>query len=207
MSQWDYSENGMYFITIVCNNRINWFGKIENCKMILSNFGKIVNDEWMKSFEIRNELFLDEYIIMPDHLHAIVLLKKMVDNNGSDDTVVDNGIVETHGHFPIEPHGRFLVETHGRASLSSVEPTNNSIFQRKPKSISSFMAGFKSATSNEIDNFIDNNGLEISKFNKNNRLWQPNYYDRIIRNESEYYKRKNYIINNPLKWNDDKSNR
>jgi hypothetical protein len=76
-------------------------------------------------------------------------------------------------------------------SDDTVEPTNNSIFQRKPKSISSFIAGFKSATSNEIDNFIDNNGLEISKFNKNNRLWQPNYYDRIIRNKSEYYKRKN----------------
>jgi REP element-mobilizing transposase RayT len=204
MPKWDYAGNGMYFITIMCNNRINWFGKIENRKMILSNFGKIVNNEWMKSFEIRNELFLDEYIIMPDHLHAIVSLKKMIDDNGTDDMA----------GFPVDGNvdndmtvGDDIVETHGRAFLSCTKPTNNPILQRKSKSISSFMAGFKSATINEIDNFIDDNGLEILKFNKNNRLWQSNYYDRIIRNESEYYKRKNYIINNPLKWNDDKCNR
>jgi hypothetical protein len=86
MPQWDYSGNGVYFITIVTQNRVCNLGHINNGKMIFSEFGKIINDEWLKSFEIRNELFLDEYIIMPNHLHAIVVLDNtQTTNNGSHD--------------------------------------------------------------------------------------------------------------------------
>ena len=74
MPNWDYAGNGIYFITIVTQGRECVLGNIVNNKMVLSNFGKIVNCEWRKSFEIRNELHLDEYIIMPNHLHAIVIL-------------------------------------------------------------------------------------------------------------------------------------
>ena len=76
MPQWDYSGDGIYFITMVTQNRDCNLGHINDGEMIFSEFGKIVNDEWLKSFEIRTELFLDEYIIMPNHLHAIVLLNK-----------------------------------------------------------------------------------------------------------------------------------
>ncbi|MGM0567302.1 MAG: hypothetical protein ACQESX_11130, partial [Bacteroidota bacterium] len=72
MPEWDYSGNGVYFITLVTQNRECNMGVIENNKMNLSGFGKIVEGEWLKSFEIRHELYLDEYIIMPNHLHAIV---------------------------------------------------------------------------------------------------------------------------------------
>ena len=68
---WDYSGNGMYFITLVTQHRECNLGQIINDEMVLSGFGEIVNIEWNKSFEIRTELFCDEYIIMPNHLHAI----------------------------------------------------------------------------------------------------------------------------------------
>jgi REP element-mobilizing transposase RayT len=78
MPQWDYSDNGLYFITIVTQNRECNLGNIVEKNghvcVQLSDFGKIVRDEWLKSFEIRNELFRDEYIIMPNHLHAILVL-------------------------------------------------------------------------------------------------------------------------------------
>jgi REP element-mobilizing transposase RayT len=73
---WDYSANGIYFITLVTQHRICNLGEIVNQQMQLSDFGKIVDAEWKKSFEIRNELFCNEYIIMPNHLHAIIILKK-----------------------------------------------------------------------------------------------------------------------------------
>jgi len=66
------------------------------------------------------------------------------------------------------------------------------------------MGGFKSATTNKIDDFIDSNNLDIPKFNRKNRLWQTNYHDHIIRNDKSYYNILNYIKNNPLKWDDDK---
>lgn len=71
-------------------------------------------------------------------------------------------------------------------------------FQRQPKSISSFVAGFKSATVKRIDDWIDANQPTMAKFNKNNPLWQSNYYDHIIRDEMEYRHIAEYIVRNPI---------
>ena len=129
---WDYSANGMYFITLVTQNRDCIFGKIENDAMQLNNWGKLVETEWYKSFEIRTELFCNEFILMPNHLHAIVIIDK----------------TETHYFEPtnenklfVDTHGVPVVDTHGLAYLPSQPPMP----QRKTKSISSFVAGFKSS--------------------------------------------------------------
>ena len=55
----------------------------------------------------------------------------------------------------------------------------------------------------KIDDFIDENNLNIPKYNRNNHFFQPDYYDHIIRNEGEYQGIKNYIKNNPAKWIED----
>ena len=200
MPGWDYSGNGYYFITIVTQNRECNLGKIEHNKMTLSNFGKIVETEWIKSFEIRNELFCDKYIIMPNHLHAIIILKKTIIEN-MDDLHELHKLHELHGL-----HG-LHVETHGRASLQSTkQSTKQSNFVRKPKSISSFIGGYKSAINSKIDDYIDENNLDIPKYNRNNHFFQPNYHDYIIRNDTECQHIINYIINNPKNWNKDKFN-
>ena len=64
------------YTTRVCN-----LGEIINDEVHLSDFGQIVNDEWYKSFEIRDELFLAIFIIMPNHIHAIVGISKMNNDN------------------------------------------------------------------------------------------------------------------------------
>jgi hypothetical protein len=74
---------------------------------------------------------------------------------------------------------------------------------RLPKSISSFIAGFKSSVNSKIDDYIDIQQLKIPKYNRNNHFFQPNYHDHIIRNEMEYINISNYIINNPINWNHD----
>ncbi len=68
----DYSYPGWYFITICTNEHKNLFGKINNAKMQLSSLGEIVKTEWEKTIDIRREIELDEYIIMPNHLHFLV---------------------------------------------------------------------------------------------------------------------------------------
>jgi len=206
MPNWDYSNSGYYFITIVTPNRECNLGEIvktsDGASVNLSDFGKIVKNEWYKSFDIRNELFLDEFIIMPNHLHAIIILEKIKNKK----TINMNGLHGTGTH----------VETHGRASLQSpeqsikpsteqsIKQSTEPIFIRKPKSISSFIAGFKSAIYSKIDDYIDENNLNIPKYNRNNHFFQPNYHDHIIRNNAEYERIKKYIINNPLNWDKDK---
>lgn len=76
MPNWDYSATGIYFITIVTQGRVCYLGEIIDGKMILSDFGIIANQQWYESFNIRNELFLNEFIIMPNHIHALIILKK-----------------------------------------------------------------------------------------------------------------------------------
>ena len=185
---WDYSADALYFLTIITQNREHNLGQIVNNEMIFSDFGKIVEREWFKSFEIRNELILHEFVLMPNHLHTIVEIY----------------------HEPVETHGH--VETHGRVSLpiepiEPIEPKTLILKQnppiRMPKSISSFIAGFKSAVNTKIDDFIDEHQLAIKKYNRNNHFFQPNYHDHIIRNQIEYQTISNYIINNPKNWNND----
>ncbi len=187
---WDYSSEAYYFITICCQHQKHYLGKIENHKMILSDYGKIVEKEWHESFALRCELFLDEFIIMPNHLHAIIIFDPVQTHGRASKTDDEK---ETHGRASL--HHDDFAQTHGRASLP---------FTRKPKSISSFIAGFKSGTTNKIDDFIDEMELPIKKFNRNNKFWHPNYHDHIIRNEGAYLNIKNYIINNPAKWEEDK---
>jgi REP element-mobilizing transposase RayT len=137
----------MYFITLVTQNRECNLGQINKGEMIFSSFGKIVNDEWLESFLIRDELLLDEYIIVPNHLHAIVILdKNRIEKNEMNGSDGSDGSDDSH------------VETHGRASLQSPQSQNESYkqpFVRKPKSISSFVGGFKSAVNSKIDDYID----------------------------------------------------
>lgn len=54
---------------------INWFGEIKNGKMVLNELAKVVDDEWNKTKEIRKNVELDYYVIMPNHFHGIAIIK------------------------------------------------------------------------------------------------------------------------------------
>lgn len=71
---YDYCQEGAYFITICTHKMSNHFGAIDNHKMILNSFGKIVETEWYRTTELRVnvEIYADEFIIMPNHFHGII---------------------------------------------------------------------------------------------------------------------------------------
>ncbi len=72
---YDYAQAGAYFITVCTQNRHHLFGKIIDGKMALNDVGGIVADEWMKTAEIRNNIKLDEWVIMPNHFHGILIIE------------------------------------------------------------------------------------------------------------------------------------
>lgn len=187
---WDYSADAYYFLTMVTQHRECNLGEIVSAEMILSDFGKIVETEWFKSFEIRDELILHESIIMPNHLHAIVEIRNEMNGIGG-----NTG--DSHGrvNLPIAPE--IPINPELLLTIKRNPPV------RLPKSISSFIAGFKSAVNTKIDDYIDEHNLSIPKYNRNNHFFQPNYHDHIIRNLIEYDAIKNYIVNNPKNWKSD----
>ena len=76
---YNYSSEGFYFITICTEGRRCLFGTIINGKMVLNDYGKIVDNEWQNTIKIRNgDVVLHEYVIMPNHIHAIIQIHRVV---------------------------------------------------------------------------------------------------------------------------------
>ena len=101
--------------------------------MGLNALGQIVQEEWLRTPQIRSEIELDEFVIMPNHFHAIVIITA----------------VGAHGVRPLNVAG---VETraHRRAPL-----------HRSPRTLGSLMAGFKSACTRRINRFFGNTGTSV----------------------------------------------
>jgi putative transposase len=74
LKEYDYSRAGAYFITICTYQRQLLFGNIINETMQLNDFGKIVEEEWKKTEQIRKEIIMDAYCVMPNHFHGIVII-------------------------------------------------------------------------------------------------------------------------------------
>ncbi|MBK8399117.1 MAG: hypothetical protein IPL26_28240 [Leptospiraceae bacterium] len=100
---WDYSSSGYYFITIVTKNREFLFGEILGGIMMLSDMGRIVEEEWKRSFEIRRELIIDEFVIMPNHIHGIVYVDDTIRIDRDDEKSV---VVEMYNQTHNETHSR-----------------------------------------------------------------------------------------------------
>jgi len=72
---YDYSQPGLYFITICCKDRTPIFGEVKNDEMILNPCGGIAKCEWLKTAEMREDVDVLEHVIMPNHMHGIILLR------------------------------------------------------------------------------------------------------------------------------------
>ena len=204
---YDYSSDGAYFITICAQNRMCLFGDVIDGEMALNQYGKIVEQELLRTPEIRKEVSLDVWMIMPNHIHAIVII------NGSGD-------VGAHGHAPLRgcadengAHGRAPRRgcaddngAHGRAPLRGCAdengahghaPLRNQRLYRKPKSLASLIAGFKSAVTTRINGMRDTPGQPV---------WQRNYWEHIIRNDNTHETIRRYVLENPRHWASDEEN-
>jgi hypothetical protein len=184
--QWDYASEGLYFITICTKNHQHFFGEIIDGKMILNEFGKIVQNEWIKSIEIRPDMHLElgEFIVMPNHFHAVIMIGENRYNtkqNVTDDCMCGGGC---GGYGRDAMH---CVSTGNRYENSVIQPKNK--FGVQSKNLASIVRGFKSA----VTTYSKKHG--ISEFH-----WQARYHDRVIRNSFSLTQIQNYIINNPKNW-------
>lgn len=69
---YDYSQEGFYFVTICTKNREMYFGDVVDYRMELSEIGKIVEQEWLNTKNIRENIDLDRFIVMPNHLQVLL---------------------------------------------------------------------------------------------------------------------------------------
>jgi len=76
LRDWDYSDPGYYFVTICTKDRICYFGKIVHSQVVLSDIGMIVFEEWKETEKKRHNIKLDSWIVMPNHIHGIIIITK-----------------------------------------------------------------------------------------------------------------------------------
>ncbi|MFK8268422.1 transposase [Capnocytophaga cynodegmi] len=177
---YDYSREGLYFITICCQNRAHYFGEIINEEMQLNEIGEIAQKCWRDIPNHFKNVLLHTFVVMPNHIHGII---EIVTPVGANQHLPYNETVNQHlphnetanYHLPDENRGK---------DLSPLRGTSNTI--------GSIVRGFK---------------IGVTKWVRSNtnihQIWQRNYYEHIIRNEASYFKIHEYIENNPAKWNED----
>ena len=172
---YDYSLPGKYFITICTKNKIPYFGKIENRKMVLSEIGHILKTEWLKTPSVRPDMniTLDEFVVMPDHFHAIIIIGK-----------------NQYNECRTAMHGGSTKTMHGGSTTPNTDSKNNyrNTFSPQIKNLASIIRGVKSTVT------------QYAKKMKIDFEWQSRFHDHIIHNDGDLERIRNYIRNNPENW-------
>ena len=150
---YDYSQSGAYFITICVQNHTCLFGKIitttNSAELELNEQGKMVQNIWHEMPLYNPGIVLDQCILMPNHLHGIII----IDASSQNSDLSLSGIVRTFKAISTKRYA---------------EGVTKYAWPRFP-----------------------------------GRLWQRNYWERVIRNEKELHAVREYIHYNPAKWEDD----
>lgn len=179
---YDYRDGGMYFVTICTKNRDRIFGEVRNGTMGLSEAGCIVADELQKTSIVRPYVTLDIWIIMPNHVHAIIRI------HPSDCECC-------RGNENSSQNGRRGVARYAPTNDVTDKFANESNEDRfigpPARSLGSIVRAFKSATTRSINLLRDAPGETI---------WQRNYHEHIIRDEDECLRIGQYIHDNPIHW-------
>lgn len=171
---YDYSQAGLYFITICCQNKVHLFGNVINKQMILNDAGKMI-EKWFN--ELQNkfpDVKCHEMVVMPNHIHFII------ENIGS-----------VGADLRVCPNDSNISKTEKRVSEILGEHAGSPLHR--------VFQWFKTMSTNEYIRGVKNNNW----IPFDGKLWQRNYWEHIIRNDQSYQKISDYIINNPSKWNDD----
>ncbi len=157
---YDYAQPGAYFVTVCTRDRECLFGEIVDGEVLLNLVGVAVRDEWLRTAQLRDNVALDAFVIMPNHFHGIVVI---TEGRG------------TARRAPTEQFGRPVAH-----------------------SIPTIMRAFKSATTKRTNEIRNNPGTPV---------WQRNYYEHVIRNETELNAIRQYILGNPANWQTDENYR
>ncbi|HZQ08356.1 MAG TPA: transposase [Anaerolineae bacterium] len=176
---YDYTQAGLYFVTIVAFGRELLF---EN-----SIFKRIVETYWKKIPQHFDSVSLDEFVVMPNHLHGIILIEDARRGEALPK------VSPLTGHRTTIQRKRTVNNVVGNASpLQSAMPR-----AVDSGSLGAIVGNFKSITARRIN---------AVRHSPSAPVWQRNYYEHIVRHEDDLNRIRAYILNNPTQWASDQEN-
>ncbi len=178
LPEFDYTQPGAYFITLVTFNRTHLFGEIVDGEFRSTPLGVIARREWFKTAELRSNITLseDEFVVMPNHIHGIIHLEECTSNAN-----------------PVKAQQRCAgtqqrcAGTQQRCAPTPFQPIQSA-------SLGAVVRAYKSAVTY---------AAHKENFHLGEAIWQRNYYEHIIRNELDFQHIQDYILNNPAAWQED----
>ncbi len=224
---YDYSQEGLYFITICCQDRAHLFGEIVSECLKLNDAGIHAQQCWLDIPNHFPNVVLHEFVIMPNHIHGIIEFvgannyspnqyppnqyspnKPSPDNFDVNDLGMENG-----GNFGKGAKDAGIVNVgangmDGANGANGVDGANGANGVDGVDGAKDFSPLPWRSPSKTIGSVVRGFKIGVTKWMRNNtnvvNVWQRNYYDHIIRNEQDYDRISEYIKNNPILWKEDR---
>jgi putative transposase len=190
---YEYRQAGGYFVTMVTQGRDELFGKVVNGEMILNDAGEMIVRWWLQLPNKFPNVNVDIFVVMPNHFHGIIFI---ADSVGGE--IVGDDLRVAPGLGGNDNGG----EHEGSPQRTDSSRRTDSPQQRPNAPLSQMIQWFKTMTTNEYIRGVKQLGWKPF----NGKVWQRDYYEHIIRNQSAADRIARYIESNPARWNQDKEN-
>jgi REP element-mobilizing transposase RayT len=195
----DYTQPGGYFVTICTYMRQDLFGIVTDGEVFLTEAGRIAARHWLRIPSLFTEITLDAWVVMPNHLHGIVV---MGTRRGEAFVGPGAGMAgsSTPNASPLpSPACGTQTDSFGAivqgASLPNASPLPpNRARGTTTRSLAAAIQNYKSICARRINQLRNSPGKPV---------WQRNYYEHVIRGESELRRLREYILANPAQWQED----
>lgn len=178
---WDYGTNAAYFITICIKDQKHLFGKVINGEMHLSAIGNFALQCWNEIPKHFPFVLLDEFVVMPNHIHGIIIINKM-----------DDISLPVQTQYLASPNDISSPDGNETQDIVSLPGDAKNKFGPQSQNLPSIIRGFKIGVT------------KSARLTNPDFAWQPRYHDHIIRDQKAYENIANYIRNNPFNWGTDK---
>lgn len=190
---YDYTLSGAYFVTICTHLRELTFGDVVDGEMQCTELGQIAYDGWCKTPEHFPHIEVDCFVVMPNHVHAIIIIHNSSMDELSD---TDNSVGNRHA---------CSLPSHSSQPSFNNSQSTRGIFKNgqyiapgvKSGSLGAIVGSYKSAVTK-----IANRTLSDPP----SPLWQRFYHDHIIHHEKEFNMIRQYVLTNPARWDNDRFN-
>ena len=186
LTGYDYSEEGAYFVTVCAQDRACLFGVAsDDGEILLNQAGRMVDAQWLALGDRFAVVELDEFVVMPNHIHGIVCIH------------------DAEPPTPPRSVGAGLVPAQDGdgGATTRVAPTDGDGGGNGP-TLGDIVGAFKSLTTVEYGRGVRRLGWPTFR----GRLWQRNYFEHIIRNQESLERIRQYIYDNPKRWVLDREN-
>lgn len=190
---YDYANPGAYFVTLCTCDRAYWFGKVADGEMRLNALGQVVADTWQWLAVQYPYVELDESIVMPNHFHGILIINP---SRRGDSRIRVNNPQTRRGDSLIAPTPKISPPPSDSRRIAPTpkisQPSSDD--RSKTKSLGRLIGTFKTVSTKQINQIRKTPGTPI---------WQRNYYEHIVRHETRLQQIRQYIVANPVSWQQD----